>query len=393
MKILFLTKQPYPYGSAYSTRSRAITDALTALGHTVTVFCSSGGDNDTDRRYFDTHPRVSRVIISEKKGAFQSFAETNEYVAEVTKFLATNGCDIVISSSMYDKIAPILKVVREQRVPIILESCEWFHYSSWTFGKLDPRYWLFSYAWRHYFPHADGYITISRLLENHYSKTGKPILRIPTITDVSSIVPRLNMSGLNKRITLMFAGRFGGTKDDVAPFARAIASDEELLRTYALVIVGPSREEVFAREDKRESFSVLEKAGALRIIGQLSQEQVEEAYRKTDFGCFMRPRRRSSDAGFSTKLGEGMAVGTPFIVNNTGDISNYIENGVSGFVLKDVTPGSIQMVLRNVLHASAKDRAAMRVAARSVAERFFDWRSYTDALSQLLADVTETYYG
>lgn len=393
MKVLILTKQPYPYGSAYSTRSRAITDALIALGHTVTVFCSSGGDNDTDRCYFDTHPGVSRIIISEKKGIFQSFAETNEYVAEVTKFLATDGCDIVISSSMYDKIAPIIKVVREHKVPIILESCEWFHYSSWTFGKLDPRYWLFSYAWRRHFPQADGYITISRLLENHYSKTGKPVLRIPTITDVSSIIPQLDMPGLDKRVTLLFAGRFGGTKDDVVPFARAIASDEELLRTCALIIVGPSRKEVFAREDEQGSFSALEKAGALRIIGRLSQEQVEEAYRKADFGCFARPKRRSSDAGFSTKLGEGMAVGTPFIVNDTGDIGNYIENGVSGFVLKDVTPTSVQVALRNVLHASTKDRVAMRVAARSVAERYFDWRSYSGALSKLLADVTETYYG
>ena len=88
-----------------------------------------------------------------------------------------------------------------------------------------------------------------------------------------------------------------------------------------------------------------------------------------------------------------MAAGTPFIVNDTGDISIYIENGVSGYVLKDVTPSSVQVVLRNILHASVKDRVAMRLAARSVAERYFDWRSYTDALSQLLTDVTEIYYG
>lgn len=389
MRILLLTKQPFPYGSAYSTRARAITDMLCAFDNEVTVVCSMGGSTFADCAYLDAHPSVSRHVVSERQGVLQGIVEVNAYGKKVGKLLATNAYDAVISSSMYDRIGSVLKSARYHGVPVILESCEWFHFSSWAFGKLDPRYWEFSLAWRHYFPKADGYITISRLLENHYSKTGKPVIRVPTITDVASIVPRVDLPQEDGKISLLFAGRFGGTKDDVAPFARAIASDENLLNSYRLVIVGPSREEVFAREDKSGSFTTLDAAGALRVTGRLSQELVEEEYRRADFGCFARPRRRSSDAGFSTKLGEGMAVGTPFIVNDTGDILNYVEDGISGYVLQDMNPRDIQTVLYTILRESTKERVAMRVAARAVAERFFDWRSYTDDLSQLLSEVTE----
>lgn len=389
MNVLLLTKQPYPYGSAYSTRARAITDMLISLGCTVTTVCCATGNIAEDKAYLDVRPGVSRVVVPEKAGIIQSVVEAREYGLKVSELLTRGEFDVVISSSMYDKIAPVLKAARNQGVPIILESCEWYHHSSWTFGRLDPRYWAFCYAWRRHFPKADGYITISRLLENHYRMTGKPVVRIPTITDVLSITPTLDPPQKDGRISLLFAGRFGGTKDDVLPFARAIASDEELLGACRLTVVGPSREEVFFREDEVGSFSRLEAAGALQVKGRLSQEQVEREYRAADFGCFARPRRRSSDAGFSTKLGEGMAVGTPFIVNDTGDIADYVSDGVSGFVLQDIESGRIQAVLRDTLRSAAKQRFAMRAAARSVAEQSFDWRSYTGAVSQLLIEVTE----
>ena len=391
MNVLFLIKQPFPYGSAYSTRARAITDALLSLGHSVLVVCSAGGDAAGDRAYLDARPNVSRVVVSEGRGILQSVAEAKEYGAKVAELLASDAYDIVISSSMHDKIALVLRAARSLGVPVVLESCEWYHHSSWTLGRFDPRYWAFSYAWRNHFPKADGYIAISRLLEKHYRETGKPVARIPTITDVLSVTPRLDSPLQGGRISLLFAGRFGGTKDDVLPFARAIASDEELLIHCRLVIVGPSRDEVFSHEDEVGSFARLESAGALRVTGRLPQRQVEVEYRAADFGCFARPKRRSSDAGFSTKLGEGMAVGTPFIVNDTGDITDYVEDGVSGFVLRDMGPVGIQSVLRDVLRASDEERAAMRAAARSVAERCFDWRSYTGAISQLLSEVMEAH--
>lgn len=387
MKILLLIKQPFPYGAAYSMRARALANIFCSLGHTVTVVCSAGGESENERLYFEGHQNVSRVIVPERNGIIQTIVEAREYCRVVERLICTKEYDVIVSSSMQEKIGGILRSAHNHHIPLILESCEWYHPSSWKFGIFDPRYWVFNYAWKRYFPKADGYIVISRLLADHYARTGKRVVRIPTITDVKSTEPKLISSNNSARISLLFAGRFGGTKDDISPIAQAIASSDFLLKKFRLVIVGPTREEVFARESVDRCFARLEEANSLKITGKIPQEQVVEEYRKADFGCFIRPVRRSSNAGFSTKLGEGMAVGTPFIVNDTGDISDYIESGVSGIVIDNVTQDRIVSVLELLASSTQKERTSMRVEARSVAEQFFDWRAYTGSISLLLSEV------
>lgn len=392
MKILLLIKQPYPYGAAYSTRARALASTFCDLGHTVTVVCSAGGESEKERLYFEKNPNISRIIISERQGLIQTLIEAREYGRAVEKLLCTDSYDIIVTSSMQEKIGSILKSAHKHGVPVILESCEWYHKTSWKFGMFDPRYWVFEYAWRRHFPKADGYIVISRLLADHYRKTGKKVVRIPTITDVKAIEPRLTVPNNGNRINLLFAGRFGGTKDDVAPIAQAIASSDSLISKFRLVIVGPTRDEVFARESGDCCFARLEAADALHVTGRIPQEQVAEEYRQSDFGCFIRPARRSSNAGFSTKLGEGMAIGTPFVVNDTGDITEYIKNGFSGIVVQDASPHCIAAVLERIASSSQEERISMRAEARATAEQYFDWRAYTGAVSQLLDDVKEAYH-
>lgn len=391
MKILLLIKQPYPYGAAYSTRARALASIFCALGYTVTVVCSAGGESEKEHAYFESHPDISRVIIPERNGSIQVLIEAWEYGRAVERLICTGEYSLIVSSSMQEKIGSILRSARKHGVPVILESCEWYHKTSWKFGAFDPRYWVFEYAWRRHFPKADGYIVISHLLADHYEKTGKRVVRIPTITDIEATEPRLTPSNNDDRINLLFAGRFGGTKDDVAPIARAIVSSDDLISKFRLVIVGPTREEVFARESEDCCFARLEAADALRVTGRIPQEQVAEEYRQADFGCFIRPVRRSSNAGFSTKLGEGMAVGTPFVVNDTGDITEYVENGVSGIVFEDTSPDHIAAILERIASSSQEERMSMRTEARSIAEHYFDWRAYTSDVSQLLDEVKEAY--
>ena len=58
-------------------------------------------------------------------------------------------------------------------------------------------------------------------------------------------------------------------------------------------------------------------------------------YQEHHFSIFMRSHRRSSDAGFPTKLAESLAAETPVLADKTGDIPYYIENGKNGFVVEN----------------------------------------------------------
>lgn len=74
-----------------------------------------------------------------------------------------------------------------------------------------------------------------------------------------------------------------------------------------------------------------------------------ERYCEADFSIFVRPDRRSSHAGFPTKLAESLAAGTPVITNNTGDIGLYLKDGENGFLLKDGTQKSVKDVLDKLI--------------------------------------------
>ncbi|MEF2655363.1 MAG: glycosyltransferase family 4 protein [Eggerthellaceae bacterium] len=391
MNVLILTKAPFPFGTAYSTRIRAFSDALLSKGVHVTVLGYPCGESANVDNYFKARSLMTFCECeNESRGFIAKLARAKKYAKFVDDVMARTPFDIVICSSMYDRVSDVLPVVKSYGVPFVLETCEWFQPESWRGGILSPHYRMFARAWHGSFLKADGYIAISKLLAEHYALTTKPVCIVPTILDTECVEPRIEVNSKD-RLNLLFAGSFGGGKDTVDPFFSAVASSDELTRKVRIVIAGPTRDDVHKETSCCHCLEKLEKSDAVAFLGRVSQEKVEGLYREADFGCFSRPNRRSSNAGFSTKLGEGMAVGTPFIVNNTGDIADYVMNGVSGYVLDALENDALACLLKKLVRESSQQRSAMRSEARAVAEEYFDYRAYADILLSHLLTVIESH--
>ena len=120
------------------------------------------------------------------------------------------------------------------------------------------------------------------------------------------------------------------------------------------------------------------------IHGKVPQEKIGEILRNADYQMFIRPLRRSSNAGFPTKLAESMAVGTPVITNLTGDIGLYLEDGANGFLANGVSSSSIKDVFEKILRTDDKKYSEMRKEARRTAEKCFDFRCYCDEIKTIL---------
>ena len=108
---------------------------------------------------------------------------------------------------------------------------------------------------------------------------------------------------------------------------------------------------------------------------------------KADYSIFIRPRRRSSDAGFPTKLAESMAVGTPVITNDTGDVGLYIKDGENGYLLSEGTADELTAVLKEILKEGAYLRRLQRRNARRTAEQVFDYRGYRETMTKFIDEV------
>lgn len=135
--------------------------------------------------------------------------------------------------------------------------------------------------------------------------------------------------------------------------------------------------------------SLLERDGLpswIRSHGLVSQKEALDIVSQAHYVPLLRPNRRSSNAGFPTKVVEGFAVGTPVITNATSDLQKHVLHGVTGWLVSDPSSDGFAEALLAPLSQDVKAYRTMRLAARHHAERAFDFRTYTDALSSFVLE-------
>lgn len=379
MRVLFAISDSFPYGRAYAARARAFCKLLQSIECKVDVLCDYNNGDNTEE-----YGRIFYAAEKEFKGVKKLIKLPFVYAKKLNLLLDSNEYDCIISRSMFDRFGKILKIAKKRRIPIILESCEWYDVRGFARGKVDIRYWQFKRCFNKLYNRVDGVIAISRLLEEHYKKYVSHVVRIPGIHDIEKLPYRIKPNA-TKKISFLFAGNIYGGKEQFEDFLLALSRINS--DAYVVNVYGPSREELITGLDK-EGIATYEMVKRNIIFhGTVSQQKIAEACIENDYGFFFRPQRRSSNAGFPTKLGEYLSAGTPVITNNTGDISLIIENGKNGFLIDEVSKESLSNVISKLLNLSDRDKELMRAEARKTATIKLDFHSYIGVLSTFIKDV------
>lgn len=381
MKILMIVPRGFPYGVAYSLRARSLAGIFTANGHEVAIICQTLGGIEKDKN--QKYTMFESLKVYPLDGSFSGINKLRlpgGYVKKIEEVINEFAPDCVMTSSMSDCFMSIKRIVKKHRIPLLLESCEKFHPSTFNGGRLSPHYIMFLWSWHFGYPKVDGVIAISTFLEQHYKKFTDNVVRIPTILDVDKVPCNL-VASCGTEINLLFAGSFAKTKDSLRQYISAVYKMGDEGARFRFNVYGV-KEDALIQHVGNDLYNAMK--GRIRCYGYVPQTEINSIYQRNDFGVFFRPHIWSSDAGFSTKLGEGMSAGTPFIVNDTSDISMYIKSGESGFVIKDESEAGIITVLKQVLSLSKDERSKMRAAARTVAKEYFDNSKYIDSVNALL---------
>ena len=284
LSIVYLMPESYPFGKAYASRVRGFSKALIEKGHNVVVFCDYLSDisyqyTEGEGVYEGQH----LFYTAEKRTKTDRFSIGKKTVDHFFEYLKSNQIDIVITSSAYDRVAYLNRKMKGCTIPLVLESCEKYHYSNWRFGRIDYRFFQFTHCWNKEYPKADAVIAISRYLADYYKSIGKQVLRIPTILDTESIEYSTTNSD-DDILNFVFAGTLGGGKDSVSEFIKAISMiDDHLRERIRLHIYGPTEEQVLdqLREIGGMPHNVAEN---VKVYGRVPQGEIPHIISTKDYG-------------------------------------------------------------------------------------------------------------
>lgn len=383
-RALILVNSYFPKGAAISSRILNFCRLLRDAGFKVHVIAGYAKEQKVVCDKILEIEGITYEVVSAKPGsALESFIGIPGFVNKVKTYLQSNQTDVIFMTSSVAMYRKLQRVFKTHDIKYFVEQCEWMDVSSYKFGRLDLRYLQTAYLRRTGFCHPTGIVSISRLLDEYYNSLGVKSIRIPTILDIQNTCFQTETKYDNNKIHIVFAGSLGGTKELMSPIIEALATNEEFRSRIQFDVYGPNREQIIKNLGKKADS--LKLAGESVVIhGRIPQDEVAEVYSNSDYLIFVRPQRRSSDAGFPTKFAESMAVGTPVITNNTGDIGLYLQDGKNGFMLTDNTTEAVCNCFEKLIVMNKERYKEMRKAARKTAEECFDYKNYIQLLLDFL---------
>ena len=381
-RILILVDSYFPSGVAKSSRMLNFCRLFRDAGIKVHVITAHSKGNEDVGACYELEGFTYEVVSNKQYNTIDSFIGTPGFLKRVKIYLDENPQDYVFMTSSTEFFRRLSKIVRSRNVKCFVEQCEWLDISNYKFGKFDLRYINAEYFRKRGIKRINGIISISRLLNDYFGSKGVSSICVPTILDVKNTSYVCGIDNREK-IHLVFAGSLGGSKELMKPIIEALANNECFRQRIVFEIYGPSESQVITNIGG-DSKLVKDAGNSVVFHGRIPQEKIPEVYSNSDYLIFVRPQRRSSNAGFPTKFAESMAVGTPVITNDTGDIGLYLENGVNGFMLADNSTEAICQCFEGIISIDTDTYSEMRIAARKTAESSFDYRVYVEKIAKYI---------
>lgn len=385
--IAYVGPFPFPSGVAGSRRMLGIALSFADAGYRVVVGSgepsprqiTSLGESDAAASIgyigLDESPAKGASVLQKAGRVFWSWGKRT--IAWLEAQSAKPACVVVYGGSAQYMLR-LLPWCRKHGVPLVADVVEWYDPKQMTGGRLGPFNLSAQLALRYLYPRTDGVIAISRLLANHYSEAGLPVVRVPPTLDVCGIETGTGSDRANgAKLRLVYAGT-PGKKDLLGNVIEGVELVDPDGTQIELMVLGPTPDEIRAMLGGRPL------PHFVQPVGRLEQADVGAYVGKADFSVLLREPARFSNAGFPTKFVESMAHGTPVIANLTSDIALFLDDGGEGLVCDDWSASAFAGALRQALALSPAQLAAMRSAARRQAERSFDYREYSGALSDFL---------
>jgi len=306
-----------------------------------------------------------------------------------------NKIDLIISYhspriSLFNK--KLLKWSKKNNIKIVCDIDDWLPANNGNFIyriiKFLDNYYRNSILNLKY----DGLIVVSSYLENYYKNKNKNIniIRIPPLFDTEIASDSFE---IKKGMNLIYSGKPFPTdgrkvkKDsykDRLDIVIELLSEIDKNIKYVFNIYGITKEEYLRVIPKHEM--LIKKLGEKIIFnGFKNHKEVINEIKNSDFTVFLRDINRGSMAGFPTKFAESFSLGTPIITNNTSDLSDYLEEGKTGYFLDIYNLKESKKKLEKILLTPKKE--ILKMKENCIKKDYFNYKNKISEMQTFLDNL------
>lgn len=234
---------------------------------------------------------------------------------------------------------------------------------------------------------VDGVICISSYLDKYYSRAGKKTLILPPLSTVCGA--NSDEAGPDEKLKMVYAGspfKTGTVIQNPAALKDRVDVMIELLRClkqenvdFCFYYYGLDEENYLsAFPDQTENISYLK--DSLCFCGMQKNEEVMDKIKEADFTMLIRDVKKSTMAGFPTKVSESISCGTPVITTKTSDIDRYLtedENVI--FVDSNDLQESAKKIRRLI-----QEKQYIKMKNNCVGNTIFYFQPYSEKMKRFL---------
>lgn len=195
----------------------------------------------------------------------------------------------------------------------------------------------------------DGLFVISTTLRDYFIETGCQSNRI---TIVNSIVDFSRFDGLTTQDTeqyFAYCGNGNNKKDRVDVLIKCFSRIIEEDSSIKLFIIGPTKQRFADEQDNVQFAHSLGIEDRVIFTGEVNAERIPQLLVNAKALFLTRPDTLQNRAGFSTKLSEYLASGTPVVAASVGDIPLFLKDKQNAILFKPGEESAIENCMRFII--------------------------------------------